>query len=369
MTEAEDRGASDHGSGDGEPMRGSRLKKLARSGEVLDSLDLFVRLDNPTLKVPVDDPARVGAVIERFRRGLGGAFSAPSRLYGWQVQVLFKEMVAALGDVALLKDEDVGDFYFEGEQIKVPDYFVATRTGRTLLIEVKNCRSNGTFSISSGEMMGLRQYQKLARRGDMRHAVYWSKWNMWTLIDPANLTLSESRREHISLGNAVKQNDMDSLGDFMVGTTPPLTFTVRTDLSQPHHIDEGGMAEFTIGGVEFRCAGRVLEDKVETRLAWFFMLYGSWPTSDSVEVVEREVRSISFEAAPQIPAEGQDFQILGPLSSMFSARFNAATLGDDSAVRALGANTEPGLLGALIPEGYRSTRLPLWRIRVQPTRG
>src|SRR5205823_3413898 len=107
-------------------------------------------------------------------------------------------------------------------------------------------------------------------------------------------------------------------------------------------------------------------NKIEKRLAWYLLLYGSWATSDSADVANGRLISVTFEATPEEPVEGQEFQFVGSMSELFSSYFNAATLGEDSGVRALGTTSKPNSLGALLPETYTSKRLPLWRFRQTP---
>jgi hypothetical protein len=239
-----------------------RLQKLARDSGVLGSLDFFARLDRPATGRTIDDADRINRVIDLLRGGLREVMGRRSTLYGWHVQAMFLEMVAALGDVVLIKEEDQGTVYFEGAMIKVPDYRVVTGAGDRLLVEAKNCRTKrptGPFSISAGELAGLRRYAKLDSTSSLKLAIYWSHWNLWTLIDPAALTIS-GERAHVSIPVALKANDMATLGDVMVGTKAPLSMTLFADpnTSAPGNSRSG--YPMTINRVEMRCAGELLED-------------------------------------------------------------------------------------------------------------
>lgn len=346
----------------------ARLHKLARDSGVLGSLDFFARLDRPTTGQAIDDTARVNRVIDALRGGLREVMSRNSTLYGWHVQAMFLEMVAALGDVVLLKEEDQGTVFFEGTMIKVPDYRVVTGGGDRLLVEAKNCRTKrpaGPFSISAGELTGLRRYAELDGTARLKLAIYWSHWNLWTLIDPAVLAIS-GERAHVSLPVALKANEMATLGDVMVGTRTPLSLTLFADpkTSAPGNRRDG--YPMTIARVEMRCAGKLLETKEERRLALFFMLYGPWKTRDRAEVTEDKIQSVTFDASPDVPDENVGFDNLGFMSSLFSSYFNSATLSEDMTVRALGTTSPAGFVGALIPESYHSERLPLWRFVLKP---
>src|SRR5260370_25080077 len=100
----------------------ARVRKLVRQTDILDSLDLFSKRDDPTRTVEIAQVDRVDKVLGRIRLGLQEALKTQSTLYGWHVQAMFRELVAALGTINLLKEEDVGDCYFQGAPIKVPDY-------------------------------------------------------------------------------------------------------------------------------------------------------------------------------------------------------------------------------------------------------
>lgn len=341
----------------------ARLQKLARDSGVLGSLDFFARLDRPTTGQTIGDAARVNRVIESLRGGLREVMGRQSTLYGWHVQAMFLEMVAALGDVVLLKEEDQGTVYFEGTMIKVPDYRIVTAGGDRLLIEAKNCRTRrptGHFSMSAGELAGLRRYIELDGTAKLKLAIYWSRWTLWTLIDPAVLTVS-GKRAQVSMPVALKANEMAALGDVMVGTKAPLSMTLYADpkTSAPGSIRDG--YPMTIARVEMRCAGKLLETKEERRLALFLMLYGPWKSSESAQLTEDKIQTVSFDVSPEVPDENVGFDNLGFMSSLFASYFNSATLGEDMTVRALGTTSPAGYVRALIPESYRSERLPIWR--------
>jgi hypothetical protein len=54
--------------------------------------------------------------------------------------------------------------------------------------------------------------------------------------------------------------------------------------------------------------------------------------------------------------------MVGTLSSLFSSMYLSSTSAADRVTR-LGIDMVGGSLGSLIPEGYDSDELPLWRIR------
>ena len=129
---------------------------------------------------------------------------------------------------------------------------------------------------------------------------------------------------------------------------------------------EHGEAHFTIGAVELRCRGILLEEEAEKSLAMFFMMNGPWAGSESALVEDGELLSVTFEMAPEEPVEGQDHQMLGWLSSMFSSWFRSVTMPGSVGPPARDGG-RPGLPGPDDPHRYNSEALPLWRFHTRPT--
>ena len=61
----------------------------------------------------------------------------------------------------------------------------------------------------------------------------------------------------------------------MISTEFPLQLILSVDKTKPRERVSDGFT-FTIGGLEFRTAGRLIEDNAEKSLAFFFMLNGTW---------------------------------------------------------------------------------------------
>jgi hypothetical protein len=188
--------------------------------------------------------------------------------------------------------------------------------------------------------------------------------NIWTLVDPRFLTTKGSN-EIVSFAEAYKQSEMLALGDLMVGTEPPLAIKLTADRAKPRSVTKDGTAHMTIGAVHLYCGGREITDKVEENLAFYFMMYGDWAYDSWTELDGDQVDALVFECKPAEPVPGQNFSLLGSLSSMFSSYYNSATLQDDR-VKRLRAQFSPSRLGTLIPPDYEGKALPLWRIQVKP---
>ena len=112
----------------------------------------------------------------------------------------------------------------------------------------------------------LKTYSALVR-ADLRLAIYWSTFKMWTLISPQDLRFDGSDWT-TTFGDAMMQNTMAVLGDMHVGTIPPLVCRFLEDPHGPPKIDANGHVEFTIRRVEIECAGRRVTENNEKNLAF-----------------------------------------------------------------------------------------------------
>jgi hypothetical protein len=96
----------------------------------LEALRLYSLLDTRTTPATVIAAAeRVNAFVADLASGLTESLANPSRVHGFRVQSLFQAMIVALGGVRFIKEEDVGDFFFDdvGGPIRVPDFRLGDR--------------------------------------------------------------------------------------------------------------------------------------------------------------------------------------------------------------------------------------------------
>jgi hypothetical protein len=174
---------------------------------------------------------------------------------------------------------------------------------------------------------------------------------------------------------------MHLLGDGMLATEPPLTFSAIMDRGKERVVEQLPDGEetraFTIGGVELLSAGRVITDPDEQKLAWFLMLHGGWPQTEEPRFDDqgRLVR-LDYISAPETPDEGaarqieeQGFAFFGTLSTLYTLRFLDATTTEEGDIRALREEPEPALLAQLVPDDYWGRPdhvLRIWRFRLYP---
>lgn len=340
------------------------MKKLGRSFERLESLDLFTRFQGDTLATY--NAATKNSFLEQIGNELDRDFKAESTLHGVRVNILFQLMVANLGDVTLIKSEDSGDCFYLGDPIIVPDYRVVTQNGETLLVEVKNHFARNPMRPFRVKRTYLEKLQRYAATlgTPLRFAIYWPGWNFWSLNDPTHFKAAGNYLE-LPLEQAFAQNEMAKLGDYSIGTVPPLQLRLKASPNRPRTISEKGQVNITIGGYELLTGGQLIEDKAEKSIAMYLMMFGKWQSEAVVEFDNQHLPSaILHTAQPEEIRKEQGFDVVGELSAMFSSYYNFYTLQNGNVH--LWLMDEPSQVSPVIPAGYKGKRLKLWRFHLQP---
>ncbi|WP_329453562.1 hypothetical protein OG894_44305 (plasmid) [Streptomyces sp. NBC_01724] len=315
---------------------------------------------------------------------LGETLGNVSRLQGWQTQYAFEAVVVALGAVRLIKTEDAGLFYFDDAdgELQPPDFRIVLSDGTRLLVEVKNVAPKGREAKVRAKDMAAAQAYTQATAGRLLYALFWSEMGMWTLVDPSVFSDAGSKKR-LSFIDAVKANEMHLLGDAMLASEPPLTFSVIMDRDKEQVMERLGNGEetraFTIGGVELLSAGRVITDPDEKKLAWFLLLHGGWPQTEKPRFDDHgRLVQLDYISAPETPDEDaarqiaeQGFAFFATLSNLYTLRFLQAITTEEGNIRALREEPEPALLAQLVPDDYWARDdhvLRIWRFRLHPTK-
>lgn len=160
-------------------------------------------------------------------------------------------------------------------------------------------------------------------------------------------------------------NQMGRLGDYYVGTKPPLSIRITPDPTKPHYLEENGLLQFCIGSVQFFCNGNSISETHEQQIATALMLYGGWNETNISKFSEsdpQKLEYIEFSFEPCEKTENQQFEIINSLSYIISSQYGDLTA-PSGKVERLTPDIAPGLLGFVIPENYSSESLPLWRMR------
>lgn len=352
----------------------------------LEMMNLFSKFDipDPNSGTTVRDPIRKQAFHNEIGKALDLSLNNESRLHGWRVQGLFEAVIVGLGEIKMIKEEDVGGFYFDDRDggLKLPDFRVIRKDGEHLLVEVKGVSPSGRLKpqrMREQDMAEQRRYAQLTN-ARLVFAHYWSVLNMWSLVDSS---VFELKNDHyvLSLESAMYANELGLLGDASIGIEPPLVFSlVAGDGPQsersvsPDKVEYG----FTVKDVELNSAGHVLTDPLEKKIAWFLMQYGRWQPNQETVVVDGRLVRVNWTFEPELADDEQreiitrqGLVIVGPLSSMYSQLYNEATLTESGELRSVRHEANPGALSELIPTDYWDNEdrvLGLWKFIQEPTK-
>lgn len=350
------------------------LKKLPRNA-AMDGVDLYRRIDVPTDGSVLSDPARIEAFMKELRTNLTQSLGTPSTVDGWRAQALFASLVAALDECDLMTLVDTGEIYYADESVKAPDYFLHLRSGRRILVDVKNVdlRHEDPFEMpikfSSSEIARLRVFGD--RFGaEVFLALYIPAMATWSLVDLSDLVDGPRGGKRITIHQALMRNQLALLGDRHVGTAYPLEFVLRRDPSEPWapRIDQDGhqSVQFRASAVELLAGGVPITDPQERRILHFFMLYGPWNEEEVPLIVDGELVEVRWRFTPDETHDGGK-EMLGTLASMYSRMFEYQTTSDIGPV-ALDIAVEPGTLITLIPHDFdfEAATLPLLLLAASP---
>ena len=165
---------------------------------------------------------------------------------------------------------------------------------------------------------------------------------------------------------AMKKNEMNTLGDHMIGTVPPLSLRLYADKSKPRSVGENGLSPFTIGSVALFANGVEITDEFEKKLVWFFMMYGKWEKIDQpAEVKNGLLEYFDISVSPEQYDKTKGFAMLGFLSELISKNYKSLT-SPEGEILQLSPKQQPEHLSVLIPHDYNGKDLKLWRFHVQP---
>ena len=162
---------------------------------------------------------------------------------------------------------------------------------------------------------------------------------------PEDALERRGNKRQIDLARAMMFNQMVRLGDALIATTPPLTLTL--ELEAAGKPTEAHVVQARVTKAEISAAGVILEDQLESDIAWTLLRYGRWNVEEEQEPHEDGSGwRVDLVARPQGDesqqmAERQGFLGIGTLSSLYSALFNEATLNEEGGVEQLAHEPVP----------------------------
>ncbi len=316
-------------------------------------------------------PIRSEALLKKLVDDLPETMSqlaADHTLFGLRTEAMFAYVAAALRGCKVIHQEDSGIGMTEDEELAPPDYRILTECNHEFFVEVKNHHKwRKPFRVRQDYLSRLENYARTFNK-PLRLAVYWSQWNLWSLVDPVYFE-NAGRFRQIGMGPAMLRNEMVTIGDCWIGTVPPLTIRVHADAHSPSTLDrqgDEGLVQFRIGGITLHANGVEITENTEKAIAFYLMLFGNWTDQrDQVLMDGDRPSGAEIECRPQQESEHHTWQFVGELSSMISSCYRLHT-SDNGQITRLTPGRDPSALMVSIPEEYNGKALRLWRFYMYP---
>lgn len=315
---------------------------------------------------PLNNPDTLQDFLKHVESELSDAKNDPNLLNGQRTENMFEALIVSLNAFKLFKVEDSAGIFPIGTY-KVPDFRVVTNDDQHWCVEVKNCFQkdpvNEEFKASKSYLSKLIAYSNFTR-AELKIAVYWARWSIWTLISPEKY-LTNNGGVSVSFIQAMAGNELYALGDFKIGTKAPLKLRLIADPKRSSKLDQDGQAKFVIGDAKLFCDGSELTNPIDQRIAWLFLHYGKWEEGEMVpELNGNRVLWLDIESKPS-ESQNNGFEIIGSLSTIFTRYFAQQTLGEEG-VRQLKAPTQPEWFKIIMDPAHKSDDLPLWKLTMKP---
>lgn len=347
-----------------EAARGKVYKRsMPKPFDILDQLGKF----GVERKISLRDPEMRSLFSSHVTEAVDAALADPTLMQGQRAEAMFEALLVSLGTFQMFTREDGGRI-FPSERYIAPDYRVVLNDGAHWLVEVKNVYEADPFA-QSRTLLKRDYYGKLAAYAavtgaDLKLAVFWARWSIWTLVSPEKL-LNGAGDLTLDMMTAVKVNELARLGDMTIGTRAPLRLRLVADPSRTHPIKPDGTVEIVFGESQILCEDRLVLDPIEREIAWIFTQHGEWREQNSTPIIRGDrLEAIEFSWMPEELSD-QGFDFVGSLSRMFARYYAAHTVQERDVVQ-LRAPLRPDWFAPLIRADYRGQALPLWRFTLQP---
>lgn len=319
-------------------------------------------------RISLRDPVAKAAFGTHATEAIEKALADDRLVHGQRIEAMFEALLVSLGEYRLFKVDDTGQV-FSDEGLRAADYRIVLKDEVQWLVEVKNHHADDPeeqkLILKPDYLRSLRDYAA-ATGGELRVAVFWSRWQVWTLVDPDRF--ADARGEvSLEMFDCVKANELARLGDRTVGTRPPLRLRLEMDAEQTSDIGRDGKVEAVIKGSRFFSDEIELNDPIDKEIAWIFMLHGDWCEHGPEPIIEADrLVALEFRWEPAERANpDENFEMIGSLSRMFSRYFAEHTVKDREVVR-LHAPLRPGWFAPLVQRDRPKSALPLWLFELRP---
>ncbi|WP_145206675.1 hypothetical protein [Sphingobium sp. B2] len=324
--------------------------------DLLASLAAFAQHN----RIALTDPELIDQFVADARTRLAAALSDAALIHGSRTEQLFEATMLTLGKFRMFKTEDIGRVHGAAAS-RAPDFRVVLDDGEQWLIEVKNVRSQKAFrqrtSMTAAYYASLQAYAHMVG-APLRIAIFWSLWNIWTVISPERFRRPDGGLR-ITLQEAVIANEFGRLGEVIIMTRPPLRLVLDADVKMPRSLSAEGFAQFIIGAARMFSGETELTEARDRRLAQILFLFGDWQISEPiVRMKHGEISGAEFVAEPEEPLE-QGFDGIGWASRIFSRYYAQQTIDGDQVIQ-LHGEAVPEWFAPLADWDFKGSKLPLW---------
>ena len=335
------------------------ISPLKRNSFKYDSIELFSLISKEQDYIIDSDED-----IDRFITDISLSFkknNTKNMQYGKRVEKMFPYVASALGMCKIIKQEDSGEI-FTNDSILVPDYRFVLTDKNQFLVEVKNYNQKQPYDDFLITIKNYNKYLNYAKAMNIPlfFAIYWRKWGTWTLIDSSAFS-KKNNNMCISITDAIMNNNMNVLGDYMIATTFPLKIRMYADKNKERKTI-GSNINFTIKSVEFYSASSIIENKEEQSIIWNLVMFGRWKESNEV-IFEKDsnlVDYIEFVYTPEEKDDSKTYAHIADASEIISNQYINATSKSDGSLKNIVPFGFDNKFGIGISNPYIKKDLPLW---------
>lgn len=345
----------------------SPAPKLEKPHDLLALLGAFARQNGIALNAEDLIPQFLADASDK----LGVALANPALLHGTRTEHQFEALILTLGRYRLLKSEDHGRVH-STVACRAPDFRIVLDDGEQWVVEVKNVRQDdaGTqvAQLSPAYLATLQSYCDLVGV-PLRIAHYWSRWKLWTLVDPQKFR-TQSGGARIEMMAALRASELSRLGDVIFCTEPPIRLLVETEPAPVNEAPASTVVETRTRGVRLFVGGREITEPRSFQLTWILMLYGEWAAEGPRPVMaDGRLTGIEFIVAP-IQTDDVDEPTLvgtpiGQASRIFTRYFAEDTTAENTLVQLRG-QPKPEWFEPMADWNFKEAQLPLWVLHTHP---
>lgn len=318
-------------------------------------------------KINLNDPDFIEKYLKNMKPRLHSVLGNRTIKYGLRTERLFEATVLSLGKFVLLKTEDNGIIHAE-KNCRAPDFRIVLDQGDQWLVEVKNVRRNDPFNqvmrLSSEYIKSLTNYSNIVM-GELRIAIFWSLWSIWTIIDPKKF-VKHNGNIRVPMMEALKENEFGRLGDVWIGTRSPLRCVLNAEKIIPQSEFSDGQAVFTIGNARMFSGEVELTNPRDRHLAEILFHFGDWSLDGPKPIIGDDGLSGAEYVSMPYEHSKYDFDGIGWASRIFARYFSIQTADGDEVVR-LNGEPVPEWFAPLRGWDFENSQLPLWLFTLQPS--